>query len=142
MGGFYKKDYDSGLIEQTRLLPIIKEFFNREIIEILNTKSPFDYECDKYFYELKTRTNTKNKYPTTLIGKNKIEGNKKTILIFKFTDCLCYIKYKKSLFDTFEVKKFDRNVRVCKKEKILYSFEYKRHGFRKGHDREINKAGG
>ena len=73
MGGFYKKDYDSGLIEQTRLLPIIKEFFNREIIEILNTKSPFDYECDKYFYELKTRTNTKNKYPTTLIGKNKIE---------------------------------------------------------------------
>jgi hypothetical protein len=117
---FYPKDYASGIIEQKKILPVIREYFNRDITEIEAKLSPFDYECDKYFYELKTRTNTKNKYPTTLIGKNKIEGNKKTILIFKFTDCLCYIKYKKSLFDTFEIKKFDRNVKSSNKSDYIY----------------------
>jgi hypothetical protein len=118
--GFYPEDNRRGLIEQRKLLPKLKEYFNRDIIEIEAKLSPFDYECDKYFYELKTRTNTKDKYPTTLIGRNKIEGNKKTILIFKFTDCLCYIKYKKSLFDTFDVKKFDRNVKETNKSDYIY----------------------
>ena len=118
--GFYPEDNRKGLIEQKKLLPVIRELFNRDIIEIEAKLSPFDYECDKYYYELKTRTNTKNKYPTTLIGRNKIEGDKKTILIFKFTDCLCYIKYKKSLFDTFDIKKFDRNVKASSKSDYIY----------------------
>ena len=104
--GFYPADNRRGLIEQTNLLPVIRQFFNKDISEIQNKLSPFDYECSKYYYELKTRTNTRTKYPTTLIGCNKIQGTKKTILIFKYTDCLCYIKYKKSLFDTFEIKSF------------------------------------
>lgn len=118
--GFYPEDNKRGLIEQTALLPVIRDFFNRDINEINNKLSPFDYECDKFYYELKTRTNTKNKYPTTLIGRNKIEGTKKTILIFKYVDCLCYIKYKKSLFDTFEIKKFDRNVKEQNKRDYIY----------------------
>jgi hypothetical protein len=118
--GFYPEDNRRGLIEQTKLLPVIREFFNRDINEIDNKLSPFDYECEKYYYELKTRTNTKDKYPTTLIGRNKIGGSKKTILIFKYTDCLTYIKYKKELFDTFEIKKFDRNVKASSKSDYIY----------------------
>lgn len=118
--GFYPEDNKRGLVEQKALLPIIKEFFKKDIIEIENKLSPFDYECSKYYYELKTRTNTKDKYPTTLIGRNKILGDKKSILIFKYTDCLCYIKYKKSLFDTFEIKKFDRNSKEPNKKDYIY----------------------
>ena len=120
MVGFYPEDNRRGLIEQGKVLPIIREFFKKDIIEIENTKSPFDYECSKYFYELKTRTNPKDKYPTTLISKNKIGGSKKSILLFKYTDCLCYIKYKKELFDTFEIKRFDRNVKSSNKSEYIY----------------------
>ena len=118
--GFYPEDNKRGLIAQTALLPIIRAFFNKDINEIPNKLSPFDYECSKYYYELKTRTNTLKKYPTTMIGCNKIEGNKKTILIFQYTDCLCYIKYNKELFDTFEIKKFDRNMKSSNKSDYIY----------------------
>ena len=120
MPSFYPEDNRRGLIEQTKLLPVIKDFFKKDIIEIENKKSPFDYECNECFYELKTRTNTKNKYPTTLIGKNKIEGNKKTIFLFKYIDCLTYIEYNKDLFDKFEIKKFDRNVKETNKKEYVY----------------------
>ena len=118
--GFYPVDNARGLIEQTKLLPVIREYFKKDIIEISDKLSPFDYECSRYYYELKTRTNTKNKYPTTMIGRNKIEGNKKTILIFKYTDCLTYIKYNKELFDTFEIKKFDRNAKEPNKRDYIF----------------------
>lgn len=118
--GFYPADNARGLLEQKTLLPVLKEFFNRELIEIDDKKAHHDYECEKYNYELKTRTNTKDKYPTTLIGINKIKCDKKVILIFKFTDCLTYIKYKKELFDTFEIKKFNRNVKASNKQDYIY----------------------
>jgi hypothetical protein len=120
MGGFYPIDHKRGLIEQTNLLPVLRNFFKKDINEIENKLSPFDYECTKYYYELKTRTNALSKYPTTLIGRNKIEGTKKTILIFKYIDCLCFIKYNKELFDTFEIKKFDRNVKESNKKDYIY----------------------
>jgi hypothetical protein len=120
MPSFYPKDYASGIIEQKNLLPKLKEYFKKDIVEIDNKLSPFDYECSKYYYELKTRTNTLNKYPTTMIGRNKIGGSKKTKLIFKFTDCLTYIKYNKELFDTFEIKNFDRNSKEPNKKDYIY----------------------
>jgi hypothetical protein len=120
MPSFYPIDNKRGLIEQSRLLPIIKEYFKKDIKEIENKYSPFDYECNECFYELKTRTNDKNKYPTTLIGVNKLDTNKQLILIFKYTDCLTYIEYEKELFDTFEIKKFDRNVKEQNKKDYIY----------------------
>ena len=107
MPSYYPKDYASGIIEQKNLLPKLKEYFKKDIVEIDNKLSPFDYECSKYYYELKTRTNTLNKYPTTMITLNKLQ-NRPLILLFKFTDKLTYIEYNKTLFDTFEVKQFSR----------------------------------
>jgi len=101
MPSFYPIDNKRGLLDQKKLLPVIKDFFKKEIIEIENKYSAFDYECDECYYELKTRTNNYKKYPTTMIGRNKIEANKDIILLFKYTDCLTYIKYEKELFDTF-----------------------------------------
>jgi hypothetical protein len=120
MSFFSPVDNKRGRIEQVNLLPVIRKIFNRDIKIIENDLAIFDYECDKYCYELKTRTNTRNKYPTTLIGRNKTESDKKIIFLFKFTDCLCYIKYKKEIFDTFEVKKFNRNVKASNKSDYIY----------------------
>jgi hypothetical protein len=117
---FYPKDHTYGLLEQSKQLPVIQKYFNKDIKEIENKLSPFDYECDDCYYELKTRTNSKDKYPTTLIGVNKLDTKKDLILIFKYTDCLTYINYDKELFDTFEIKKFDRNVKEKNKKEYIY----------------------
>jgi len=62
----------------------------------------FDYLSDegKIAVELKSRRNTKNKYPTTMVGYNKIiEANKlikdgyTIFFAFQFTDKLCFYKY-------------------------------------------------
>jgi len=120
MPSFYPRDYKAGIIEQSKLLPVIKNYFNKDIKEIENRYSTFDYECNECYYELKTRTNNYKKYPTTLIGRNKIEASKDIILIFKYTDCLTYIKYDKELFDTFEIKQFDRNIKEPNKRDYIY----------------------
>jgi len=117
---FYPIDNERGLLEQKRLLPIIKEYFKKDIVEIENKLSTFDYMCDSCVYELKTRTNELNKYPTTLIGTNKLISDKEIYLIFKFTDCLTYIKYDRDLFSSFEIKKFNRNTKSLIKQDYIY----------------------
>lgn len=57
----------------------------------------FDYEGEKCVIELKSRRNTKNKYPTTMVGYNKLikakNINKLAIFCFQFTDGLYYYIY-------------------------------------------------
>jgi hypothetical protein len=58
--------------------------------------------------ELKTRRICHDQYPTTMIGRNKIEycTNPDTdyYFAFNFSDGLYYIKYDKALFATFECR--------------------------------------
>lgn len=70
-----------------------------------NRRCIFDYESEYTLVELKSRNNAYNKYPTTMIGYNKIEyankfPNKKVYFCFKFTDGLYYYEYNKN--DKFE----------------------------------------
>ena len=106
----FKTDYSYGLKKEDELLPIIKSFFQRDIQKSTNKFERFDYSDEKYKYELKSRNNTYDKYPTTLICADKIA--KGIIFLFHFSDnSLYYIKYRKSKFNTFEKKMFVRNKR-------------------------------
>lgn len=104
----FKDSYKYGINQQKIVLPLIKNFFNRNIIEHTEQYAKYDFSDDQYDYELKSRTNTLNKYPTTMITLNKLQDSKPLILLFKFTDKLAYIEYDKELFKTFEVKQFSR----------------------------------
>lgn len=117
----FKEELKTGLINQEVILPIIKKYFKRDINHTKGQYNKFDYEDNVYKYELKTRTNAYLKYPTTLIGCNKLEKN--AIFLFDFTDGLYYIEYNKELFDTFEIKDFVRNPRygkIDKPQKYIY----------------------
>lgn len=66
-----------------------------ELNKSLGKYEIFDFYNDKLAIELKTRTNTYDKYPTTIIGYNKveegfkaIEKGQKVIFLFGFTDGL------------------------------------------------------
>lgn len=108
----FNQDYEFGKKNEKEILPIIREFFDDDIKLIKYVYSTYDYKGNKAKYELKTRTNAINDYPTTLISYLKtkcIFG--KLIFLFKFTDGLYYIEYNKEEFNKFECKLFVRNKR-------------------------------
>lgn len=100
--------YQYGVKQQQIILPIIKTYFNRNIIEHTEQYAKYDFSDDKYNYELKSRTNNMHRFDSTMITLNKLDKSKPLILLFKFTDKLTYIEYDETLFNTFEIKQFSR----------------------------------
>jgi hypothetical protein len=105
----YNESYHSGLTQEQLVLPIILDYFNRDIKPIAGRFSQHDFECDNYTYELKSRTNKKDKFNDTLIGLDKLNNlSKPLVLLFSFTDCLCYVEYNETQFETYKKSIFGR----------------------------------
>ena len=116
----FQRDYQYGIKNQTDLLPKIQSFFGGNVKATVNKFDPYDYESDSASFELKSRTNKKDAYPTTCLPADKVKDahTKEQIYLFNFTDGLYYIPYNKELFSTFECKPFRRyRVGVNDKEK-------------------------
>jgi hypothetical protein len=105
----YEQEYKKGIESEKEVLPIIRDYFKRDIKLTKERYSKFDYYDLEYKYELKTRTNKYNSFPTTIIETNKIIDNLKIIFLFRFTNGLYFIEYEKELFDTFEKDLYMRN---------------------------------
>lgn len=99
----FKNDLDFGLQSENENIDVIQKYFNCSLVKT-GQYNEFDYvdKDKKILIELKTRKNTLNTYPTTMIGYNKIlkaidkkiEGY--TIYFcFQFTDYLCYYIFEK-----------------------------------------------
>ena len=116
----YKNDYLYGKQSENKNLRIIKDYFNDDI-EMLNYRyAHYDFKSTKSntIYELKTRRNNYNDYPTTIISNDKINDEYNNIFIFGFNNNqLYYIKYDKELFKKFEIKLFRRYDRCDKYDK-------------------------
>ena len=104
----------NGLTKETELQPLIKQYFNDDIIKS-KPYDIYDWKGELYYYELKSRTCNYNKYPTTLITAKKIFCNHHRF-IFHFNDGTYFIEYEKELFDTFEKKDFVRFERFGRKD--------------------------
>jgi hypothetical protein len=93
-------DYHFGIQNEIKILPIIKEYFKDDSIIRLDKNNIFDYKGDNKFIELKSRNNEYNKYPTTMIGYNKIlkslELKEDVFYLFNFIDGLYYWKFNKN----------------------------------------------
>jgi hypothetical protein len=103
----FQTRYNIGKQSEEEVLPIIRNFFKDNSIQPTTKKTDrYDYKGLIKNYELKTRTNKYNQYPTTMIGLDKCEIN--SVLLFKYTDGLYYIEYNKEQFDKYELKKFTK----------------------------------
>jgi hypothetical protein len=102
----YTQRYAIGKQSEATVLPIIKEYFKREIKPTEDKYNKFDFKDETYNYELKSRTNKMNQYPTTMVTLNKCQNN--SILLFKYTDCLAYIEYDEERFKKYDVKNYTR----------------------------------
>ena len=92
-------DEKFGFIKEDEYYNILKEFFDKTLEKVDNRYNLFDFIGEECYIELKSRRNTHNKYPDTMIGCNKIEfamNTYKTIIFcFLFTDGLFYYKFDK-----------------------------------------------
>ena len=99
------QDIAFGLNSEEEMINILNAKFNTKVRK-LEKYNVFDFETKTRLIELKSRKNLSTKYPTTMIGNNKIieaeKQNKKVYFVFKFTDSIKYIRYNKSLFDKFQ----------------------------------------
>ena len=118
-----KGDIAFGKKKEDEVKPILEEKFNCELQQGSKYATIDFFNQDKSIYiELKSRRNTYNKYPTTLLTSNKIkkiQDNTTTeyYFVFNFTDGLYYIKYDKTVFDEIECGTFQRFHRQDKDEK-------------------------
>ena len=109
----YYKDLEFGIIKENEIMPILQDYFKDTSIEKLNKYNMFDFKGNNKFIELKARHNNLNKYPTTMIGYNKIKKasilNEDVYFFFSFDDYLCYWKYDKNI--NLEIKRAGRQDR-------------------------------
>jgi hypothetical protein len=104
-------DLKMGMSNEETVLDVIKKQWPNEN-NIKNTKEiynneyhPYDFESESgTTWELKSRRNSKWAYNTTIIKCHKMrhEQTADQYFIFKFTNRICYIKYERELFDTFQ----------------------------------------
>jgi len=112
----FQKRYAIGKASENEILPIIKQFFKDDTIQpTINKLDKYDYKSTTKNYELKTRTNKYNDYPSTMIGLDKCLPN--SILLFKFTDKLTYIEYDEEKFKKYQVKLFTK---YSQKKQYIY----------------------
>jgi len=118
----FHQDYSFGIQQEDKILPIISKYFNDDIIKSPSKTSIYDYKGTKNYYEVKSRKNKYDAYPTTIIGANKVFTDNQ-IFIFNFIDGIYYIQYDEKSFETFEKKPFVRRYRSGVVDKIqLYYF--------------------
>jgi hypothetical protein len=117
----YEQSYQFGKSQESRILPVITEFFKREVQEYPDRYAHHDFFDAEYDYELKSRTNNLNAYPDTMITMNKLqELTKPLILLFNYKDCLCYIKYDEDRFAGYRKQMFARSQRDCDKKEHIF----------------------
>ena len=102
----YAQDYQMGIKNEIDILPKLRTHFNDETItKTENRYTKYDWTgkngCK---YEMKSRRNSKMAYPTSYFPCHKVIDGVDQVFIIKFTDKDCFIKYNKTIFDTFKTQ--------------------------------------
>ena len=91
-------DYKMGISKECNVHPILETFFDCVLEKPSNPYSVFDFFSNKCYVELKTRRNNWKTYPSTMVGKNKLNFAKSitdrpVYFCFQFQDGLFYWAY-------------------------------------------------
>jgi hypothetical protein len=116
----FKQDYQVGITVESELKPILEYKFNDKFIKT-GRYDKLDYEGERCFVEIKSRTNRYDQYPTTMIQQSKFDFARKqtkpVYFVFAYTDGTYYIQYNSEVFDKFESGYFQRPGRIDKIDK-------------------------
>ena len=75
-------------------------------LEETKTMDEFDFKNEQFVIELKSRRVTRDKYPSTMVGENKvIKGfeyqlaGRRVFFVFDFVDCMCLWELDRDEYD-------------------------------------------
>ena len=105
---YLEEDRRFGLSNEKPVIEKLKIFFEEDITPSVGRYCPFDAESLTCKYEIKTRRNNYNTYPTTIITVKKMNTTGKLRFVFSFTDGLYYIEFNKEKFDKFHTQEIAR----------------------------------
>lgn len=112
-----QNDLAYGIANERSKQTILESFFHKPLTR-RGGYSTFDYDDGAtLFVELKSRRIPHNKYPTAIIGANKVEiaeknPSRKYWFCYAYEDGMYGIPYSKELFDTFQHEEYSRGDRV------------------------------
>jgi hypothetical protein len=117
----FESDMKFGLEQEDLIKPKLEEYFKCPL-EKTTALARFDYTGEGIYIELKSRRNTKLKYPTTMIGVGKwlvgkdlkSKGNR-IIYVFNFTDKLSFVEYENQEYKIKSGGRCDRGKREFNK---------------------------
>lgn len=116
----FKQDYQNGIMVESQLKSVLEYKFVDTLVKT-GQYDTLDYEGERCFVEIKSRTNRYDQYPTTMIQQSKFDYARKqtkpVYFVFAFTDGVYYIQYNSEVFDTFESGYFQRPGRIDKIDK-------------------------
>jgi hypothetical protein len=110
------QDLSFGLESEARNKSLVEIFFGCPLRKT-GTFDAMDMtnEANTIYVEMKTRRVNHDRYPTALIGKNKIDFCEKSgancYIVYVYLDGIFYIQYDKKLFDTFDCEMYERGQR-------------------------------
>lgn len=105
-----RQEYIYGLSAELKLKPVLERFCGKAL-QGTKQYDTFDFIGEGVTIELKSRKNNKDRYPTTIVGMNKIEEiqeGEKVIFVFNFLDGLYYWEYVENDFEVLMIKRRDR----------------------------------
>ena len=109
----FNEDKKFGDNSENNIIDCIEKHFDTKITKTYDYYDLMDFYDDDNYYEIKSRRNKYNQYPTTMIGYNKILYSQKSIkdvyFIFSFTDGNYFYKYDKN--DNFNINMGGRDDR-------------------------------
>jgi hypothetical protein len=103
-----EKDRKFGLSNEQPVIELLKIHFCENITPSVGRYCPYDGESPTCKYEIKTRRNKYNTYPTTIITVKKMKTVGKLRFVFSFTDGLYYIEYNREQFSQFKTQDITR----------------------------------
>lgn len=95
-----------GLPKEDPVLEKLRKYFEEEITKSTYQYCPHDGFSKTTEYEIKSRRNNHDKYPTTIVPVSKVRNIKKDrlVFVFNFLNGLYYIEYNSNIFSKYEIK--------------------------------------
>jgi hypothetical protein len=120
-----KADIKFGFRQEKTLLPVINKHFSLNL-KSLKRYDVFDFADSDTLVELKSRRTPKAQFPTTIVGKNKLDyaekSGKVVYFIFSFSDGLFYWRYDSNLIG--DVIKFAKGGRFDRGRPEVRDYAY------------------
>ena len=116
-------DLRLGAENECIVLPQLSRFLNVRLKKHCNEMWAIDFhnEDQTVWAETKRRFCNRATYPDVMVGKNKVDfctdESKDYYFTWNYDDGFYYIKYDKALFDTFEVRPFQRTSGVGRNDR-------------------------